>query len=178
MRLCQLQIPIAAIALAFAGACAGPTGPETTTESRGALTVTVTSDGDLATAEVSISDTGQLVASLDCETSARALRVDAALAGESSERALPDGMTCTSSATMDLAFIIGDELASAPPLTSDADVVEAYDGAGCDVIGGANSCCARHDACYAAYDCSAWSWLYLWGDCDKCNRDVVTCLLT
>lgn len=40
-----------------------------------------------------------------------------------------------------------------------------------------SECCEIHDACYAQWDCTAWSWLPYVGSaqCDECNDDVVDC---
>jgi hypothetical protein len=160
--------------LAFASACAATTDT-VETETRGALTVQTWGDGDAIVAEVSITASSQLVASFTCDVATGVLRTDAPGSGDTVDRALP---ACDPAGLTELAFLIGDQLAAAPASYPDGVDEIAYDEGGCDITPGrGNSCCARHDACYAAYDCTAWSWFYLWGDCDRCNREAVVCYL-
>ena len=87
------------------------------------------------------------------------------------------------------------ELVSKPPEGLDTLALSGQrllDAPGCDFYPDyscALGCCAAHDKCYADHGCSAKSWLctiarpnlFCWlfanKNCQKCNRDVVKCLL-
>jgi hypothetical protein len=169
-------LPLGAL-LALAGACAGPSGA-VVSESRGSLLVQSWSDGEAVIAEVSLTASSHLIARFECNTRTRTMHTDVALSGDAGDRALPAGVGCEVRALTELAFAMGDRFASEPhPLASGGDQI-AYDNGGCDITpGSGTSCCAQHDACYAAYGCSAWSWLAPFGRCTDCNDEAVLCYL-
>lgn len=154
------------------GACADQGKTDSLSETRGPLTVDSWAQGNVVTADVSISATGERVATFTCDEHKRTITTEVAATGDRGVRQLPtEAKRCDTRMVTDLAFIVGNQYA----LDSGQRAVP-YDEAGCDGIGGDSACCARHDACYAAYDCSAWSWLYLYGNCVRCNNEVMICL--
>jgi len=66
-------------------------------------------------------------------------------------------------------------------LPTDEELIELLkDDRGCDALvnscGNKGKCCDTHDACYKKHGCTATSWLYLWGDCVRCNNAVMACI--
>lgn len=74
-------------------------------------------------------------------------------------------------------FVHSDPINSTDPL--------GLDDAGCDIVNKIvpsvdkdpcfRACCDVHDWCYKKYGCTMFSFVYLWGDCKRCNDFVVRC---
>ncbi len=122
--------------------------------------------------DVSIGETLELVATVSCTPGERAVfEFSAPGSEEHGELSAPEGMkSCDLQGTASLATLVARDLARQD--SSD----KAYDEAGCDT-GGDSSCCATHDACYAAYSCDWTTWFYPSRNCNRCNDRVVLCLL-
>ncbi|UJR11358.1 hypothetical protein I4U23_015539 [Adineta vaga] len=60
-------------------------------------------------------------------------------------------------------------------------LIHRRDNQGCDAMvrscGKNGRCCDYHDACYKKHKCTALSWFYLWGNCVKCNNEVMACIV-
>jgi hypothetical protein len=164
------------LGLAAATGCATET-PPTLDETRGPLRLAGYMVGRDAVIDVTGLD-GAPIATVTCDARARVVSVASPLDPTSvGQIELPaEARGC------DLAFTAEVAAQAGRGLIRELTPSVAFDNAGCDGIGGDSICCARHDACYAANDCSAWSWLYSglatygFSACSRCNVNVVACL--
>lgn len=172
-----LWYPCALLGLALAAAC-GADPPPTIDEVRGPLRLTGYLDGGgVATVDVTELD-GAPIATVTCDPTRRQITIasplDPASTGTFAVPAEAGG--CGLGFTAALAAQVGRGLLDA--LTPEV----ALDLPGCDVVGGHSQCCATHDACYMAHECTAWSWTYtnltscLFEGCACCNLEAVLCL--
>lgn len=177
MKLLSSTCVLFALGLAAAG-CATE-APPTIDETRGALRVSgYATEAGAAVVDVTQLD-GAPVAAVSCDPALRRITVSSPIDPTAlGAYDLPEEAAgCDLQYTAEFAAIAGRNLLSL------VNQEVAFDSAGCDGIGGNSICCARHDACYAANDCSAWSWLttgLVWSltACGRCNNAVVYCLIS
>ncbi len=175
MKLLSSTCVLFALGLAAAG-CATD-APPTIDETRGALRVSgYSTEAGEAVVDVTQLD-GSPVAAVSCDPLQRRITLSSPIDPTAlGSYDLPEEAAgCELRYTAEFAAIAGRNLLSL------VNQEVAFDSAGCDGIGGDSICCARHDACYAANDCSAWSWLttgLVWSitACGRCNNSVVYCL--
>lgn len=175
MKLLSSTCVLFALGLAATG-CATDT-PPTIDETRGALRVSgYATDSGGAVVDVATLD-GEPIAAVACDPALRRITLSSPI----DPTAMGAYDLPTEAAGCDLAYTAEFALIASRNLMSLVNQEVALDNAGCDGIGGDSICCARHDACYAANDCSAWSWLttgLVWSitACGRCNNAVVYCL--
>ncbi|MBK9036971.1 MAG: hypothetical protein IPL61_37925 [Myxococcales bacterium] len=181
----HLRSTCALLALSLAAIGCASEAPPTIDETRGPLRVSgyATETGG-AVVDITQLD-GAPVATVSCDATLRQLTLTSPLdPAQAGVYDLPaEVIGCDLTYTAEFAVVSGRGLMNA--LNEQAAVGSdqvAFDAAGCDGIGGDSICCARHDACYAANDCSAWSWLttgLVWSftACGRCNNAAVYCLI-
>lgn len=170
---------VCAMAMGAVG-CAADTSSEggsaPLVEQRGPFTIEFMwlDHGD-ALADVFLTATGESVVQLACDERGGFIEVSAPTFETAGRTPLSGGATCANLDIPGVSALIGRDILSSLPTEV------PFDDAGCDVIGGDSICCAKHDACFAAHDCSAWSWgnvLNPFSKCGGCNREVVWCMAT
>jgi hypothetical protein len=175
MKLLSSTCVLFALGLAATG-CATDT-PPTIDETRGALRVSgYATEAGGAVVDVATLD-GEPIAAVACDPALRRITLSSPV----DPTAMGAYDLPTEAAGCELAYTAEFALIASRNLMSLVNQEVALDSAGCDGIGGNSICCARHDACYAANDCSAWSWLttgLVWSitACGRCNNAVVYCL--